>query len=351
MSGGVDSSVAAALMVEDGWDVVGITLRLADDPDTDGDRNARTCCAPDDVLDVRRVAGRLGIPCYVSNHRTQFEAEVIDPFARAYAAGKTPNPCVMCNSRVKFAPLLERARGLGARVLATGHYARVKQDEDGTVRLFRGRDGAKDQSYFLYGLGQETLRTVRFPLGDLDKSEVREHARRLDLSVADKPESQEICFVGRAGYADLVEKRLGAQPGGEFVSLGGRVLGRHEGVHRFTVGQRRGLGLGGGERSYVVDIDASAGKVTVGPRSALERRRLVLDTPNWIAGVPSPDRPLTVQIRYRHPGVSGRVRSVGPEGCQVDLDEPVHGASPGQAIVLYDGDEVVGGGTLVRAEA
>jgi tRNA-uridine 2-sulfurtransferase len=348
MSGGVDSSVAAALLLEQGYEVAGLTLRLTDDPEGDGDPRTRTCCAPDDISDARRVARVLQIPHYVSNYKDVFEAEVIDPFVRSYAAGRTPNPCVLCNERVKFAPLLSRARGLGAAILATGHYARVAAAADGTHRLLRGRDRQKDQSYFLYGLGQDALATVRFPLGDLEKGEVRERARALGLATADKPDSQEICFVGDRRYDAVVDARLPVIPeGGEIVHVDGRVLGRHDGIHRFTIGQRRGLGVSSAEPLYVVDLEPESGRVRVGDRVDLEREVLVLGATRWVSGrPPACDRPITVRIRHRHAGVPGRVVQAEGEGCEIRVDAPVAAPAPGQAIVLYDGDEVLGGGTM-----
>ena len=352
MSGGVDSSVAAAILAASGdHDVAGITLRLADDPDTDGERARRTCCAPDDVADARRVAARLGIAHYVLAYTEVFEREVVTPFVAAYASGRTPNPCVLCNARVKFDPLLRRAEGLGAEILATGHYARVDRDAAGRYHLRRAADPAKDQSYFLYGLSQEALARVRFPLGGLTKDVVRQRARALGLVTADKPDSQEICFVGRRGYAEVVARRGGGQPPGEVVHLDGTVLGRHEGVHRYTVGQRRGLGIAAAEPLYVIGVDARRREVVVGPRAALERSRLRLDQVTWVGVPPTADCPLTVQVRHRHAGVPGRVANLDADRCELDLAEPVSAAAPGQAVVLYDADEVVGGGTLVEAAA
>ncbi|RMG19434.1 MAG: tRNA 2-thiouridine(34) synthase MnmA [Deltaproteobacteria bacterium] len=352
MSGGVDSSVAAALMQEAGWEVAGVTLRLADDPAAVEATGGRSCCAPDDLRDARRVAQILDIPHYVANYAAHFEAAVITPFARAYAAGRTPNPCVECNRRVKFDPLLRRARQIGASKLVTGHYARIARGEDGRWRLLRGVDREKDQSYFLYMLGQETLPALHFPLGALTKDAVRAVARRAGLPTAEKPESQEICFVGpRRRYAEVVEARVGAPEGGDLVHIDGRRLGTHAGVHRYTVGQRRGLGIAAGEPLYVVELRAASREVVVGPRKALERRHLRLSEVSWVLGEAPLDRPATVQIRYRHSGAPGRVVEAWERGCLVELDEPVRGAAPGQAVVLYDGEEVLGGGTLEEATA
>ncbi|MDF1563485.1 MAG: tRNA 2-thiouridine(34) synthase MnmA [Deltaproteobacteria bacterium] len=351
MSGGVDSSVAAGLLSREGHEVVGIHLRLADAPDRPEDAAPRACCAPQDAHDVRKVAARLGLDHYVLDYRERFEAEVIEPFVEAYAAGHTPNPCLQCNSEIKFGPLLEQARRLGAEELATGHYARIRRDAQGRLHLHRGRDPGKDQSYFLYRLDQPTLARLRFPLGELRKEEVRELARGWGLNTAEKLDSQEICFVGREGYARLVEARLGPQASGTLVDEAGRVLGEHEGLHRFTIGQRKGLGLGGGDRRYVTRIEPASGRVVVGPRSALARRKLRLGELSWIAGEPPAlETPLEVHVRYRDRGRPGVLEGVEGDEAVARLEEAVEGAAPGQAVVFYDGDELLGGGTLLEAK-
>jgi tRNA-specific 2-thiouridylase len=346
MSGGVDSSVAAALLVEAGHEVIGVTMHLAG--------SSSRCCSLEDADDARRVADALGIRFFVANYKDRFRAEVIEPFADAYLAGRTPIPCVVCNRRFKFHHLLERARALGAEAVATGHYARIAPGENGGCpRLLRGADPAKDQSYFLYDLGPEQLRAIRFPLGALQKSAVRERARALGLATADKPESQEICFVPDGDYARVVEEiRPEARArGGEIVDCSGRVLGRHRGVHRFTVGQRRGLGLPGGEKRFVVKIEAESGRVVVGDVEALACPRAQIDLVSWTGGS-APSGPLEgrVQVRHRHEAVPASIVPTGPAAADVHFREPVRAVAPGQAAVFYAGDQVLGGGSIARAQ-
>jgi len=345
MSGGVDSSVAAALLVAQGYEVIGVTMHLA------GDRSR--CCSLDDADDARRVADRLGIRFYVANYTDAFRREVMEPFADAYLAGRTPIPCVTCNRRFKFRHLLDRARALGADAVATGHYARVEEDPtSGRRRLFRARDRSKDQSYFLFDLDQEQLARVRFPLGELTKVEVRERARALGLATAEKEESQEICFVPDGDYAAVVEAlRPGALPGeGDVVDAAGRRLGRHGGVHRFTVGQRRGLGLALGERWFVTGLDAATNRVQVGPAEALLVREAQLEGTSFVAGT-APGTPLrgVLRIRHRHEGAPATLTALGDGEARVVFDGPVRAVSPGQAAVLYEGDEVLGGGWIRSA--
>jgi tRNA-specific 2-thiouridylase len=345
MSGGVDSSLAAALVAESGCEAIGITMHL--------EGGASRCCSLADADDARRVAERLGIRFFVANYAERFRAEVKEPFADAYLAGRTPIPCLACNSRFKFRYLLERARALGAQSVASGHYARVDVDPDtGLHRLRRARDRGKDQSYFLYELTQEQLRRVRFPLGELDKATVRRRARRLGLATADKPESQEICFVPDGDTAGAVERiRPGAAAGsGEVVDGDGRVVGRHRGVHRFTVGQRRGLALAAGRRLYVTSLDAERNRVVVGDVAALRAGGASLEAVHWIAG-PAPARPVraSVRVRHRHEGAWATVAPTSDGGATVHFDEPVRAVAPGQAAVFYGGDVVLGGGTIARA--
>jgi tRNA-specific 2-thiouridylase len=344
MSGGVDSSVAAALLVAAGRDVVGVSMQLYDQRDG----GFGTCCTIEDLHDARRVATRLGIPHYIVNFESHFHAHVQRDFVAEYARGRTPIPCAHCNSEVKFSELLSRAGGYGAGELATGHYARTTRDADGRVRLWRGRDAAKDQSYFLFSLTQAQLAQARFPVGDLAKDQVRAEARRLGLATADKPDSQEICFVPDGDYAAFLER---VEPAlattGAIVDRHGAQLGAHGGVHRFTIGQRKGLGLSTGVPLYVVDIDAEAQRVTVGPRAALDRIALTASRVNWIAGSPpAASIAVTAQIRHRHRPAAARVRALDHGRAEVEFEAPQQAITPGQAVVWYDGDEVIGGGWI-----
>jgi tRNA-specific 2-thiouridylase len=356
MSGGVDSSVAAARLAAEGHEVIGLSMRLYTPPQGEAGR----CCSVDDLEDARRVADLVGIRHYVLNYEAPFREAVIDPFVREFAAGRTPIPCVACNSHLKFDRMLALARGLGATALATGHYARVAPGLGGRVRLLRAADPGKDQSYYLFPLTQAALRHACFPLGDMTKAEVRALATRLRLPVADKPESQEICFVPDGDHAAFVE-RTGPAAGaaaprpGALVDLEGREVGRHAGVHRFTVGQRKGLGPApsDGRRPpaprYVVALDAERARVVVGPREALLRSGCAVERVNWVGGEP-PAGPLraAVKIRARHPAAAALVEADRAGGALVRFEGPQAGVAPGQAAVFYDGDEVVGGG-FIRA--
>jgi tRNA-specific 2-thiouridylase len=346
LSGGVDSAVACGLAVEAGLRVVGISMRLYDASGTSASIGGR-CCGPRDLEDARRVCAHLGVPFYVANHADEFEHGVVDDFVAEYAAGRTPNPCVRCNERIKFLPLARRARALGAESLWTGHYARI-EERGGRRRLLRALDSAKDQSYFLFGMGQAALSFVHFPLGNLDKSTVRTHARRLGLPNWDKPDSQEICFVPDGDHAAFVARRL--EHGGfagDIVDDAGRVLGRHPGVHHYTIGQRRGLGLGAGEPLYVVRLDAARRQVVVGAACLLERRELEVADVRWLGGE-APAGPLeaSVQIRYRHAPRPARISPSGTAGARVLFEAPERAIAPGQAAVFYRGDEVLGGGWI-----
>jgi tRNA-specific 2-thiouridylase len=353
MSGGVDSSVTAALLAEQGYDVVGVTLQLYDHGVAVG--KAGACCAGQDIQDARQVADRLGIPHYVLDYENRFRAEVMDSFADSYLRGETPVPCIACNRTVKFRDLMKTARELGAEALATGHYVRRVMGEAGP-ELHRGADPARDQSYFLFGTTAEQLDYLRFPLGDLPKSETRALAERFELAVADKPDSQDICFVPNGDYASVVEKlRPEANDPGEIVDMAGRVVGRHDGIVRYTVGQRRGLALG--ERTgpsndplYVVKLEPETRRVVVGPRSALGRREIALYDVNWLG--PDFDGALPVQVRVRS-SQALRPAEVERRGgvFTVRFAEPEIGVSPGQACVVYDaanGSRVLGGGFIRR---
>jgi tRNA-specific 2-thiouridylase len=347
MSGGVDSSVAAALLVEQGFEVIGVTMRLS--------TSASRCCSLEDAEDARRVADALGIRFYVADHAEDFRREVIEPFADGYLAGRTPIPCIACNQRFKFRRLLERARALGAACVATGHYARIGLDPaSGGYTLRRAADASKDQSYFLFDLDAARLAAIRFPVGELDKAAVRAHARALGLATAEKPESQEICFVPDGGYARLVERlRPEALRGsGDVVDEGGRVIGRHSGVHRFTVGQRRGLGLAAGRRLYVKAIDAERNRLCVAPAEALGSAGAALSGVSWIAGV-APRRPLRarVRVRHRHAGADATIEPQARARARIRFDAPVAAVTPGQAAVFYEGDVVLGGGWIAEALA
>ena len=347
MSGGVDSSVAAALLAEQGHEVVGLSMQLYDQ--REGQNRFGRCCTLDDLHDARRVAAAIGMPHYIVNFERQFEDYVISNFVREYAAGRTPIPCVHCNAGLKFSNLLDRARGLDADYVATGHYARIGHEpRTGRLLLKRGSDTAKDQSYFLFSLDQSQLAHAMFPLGPLRKADVRDRARRLGLPVADKPDSHEICFVSDGDYAGFVERRApGIARTGVISDASGRVLGRHDGVHRFTVGQRKGLGLSSTMPLYVLEIDANSNQVTVGPRDALDRAGLTASDVNWIMGrPPSGAIRVAARIRHRHQEAAASLRALDGRRAELQFDEPQAAITPGQAVVFYDGEDVVGGGWI-----
>ena len=350
MSGGVDSAVTAALLVEEGFDVVGITLQLYDHGAAQGRKGA--CCAGQDIHDAARVAERLGIPHYVLDYERRFRDEVIGDFADTYARGETPIPCVRCNQTVKFRDLLAVAKDLGADALATGHYVRRVEGAQGP-ELHRAADESRDQSYFLFATTRAQLALLRFPLGGLAKTETRALAERFALPVAAKPDSQDICFVPSGHYADLVSKlRPEAAEPGEVVDGEGRVLGTHQGVIHFTVGQRRGLGLAAAEPLYVLRLEPEARRVVVGPRAALATRRVAMAGINWLGPpLPRDGLPVRVKLRSAQAPVTARFHLDGAGGGEALLDEPAFGIAPGQACVVYDGTRVLGGGWIRRAGA
>ncbi|MDJ0448554.1 tRNA 2-thiouridine(34) synthase MnmA [Methylocystis sp. JR02] len=366
MSGGVDSSVVAALLKEQGYDVVGVTLQLYDHGEATHRKGA--CCAGQDIQDARAVAARLGIPHFVLDYERRFQERVIGEFAASYASGETPVPCIACNQFIKFADLFETAKDLGADILATGHYISSRDDGAGGRALYRAKDASRDQSYFLFATTREQLAMLRFPLGDYTKAEVRDMARRFSLEVADKPDSQDICFVPSGRYTDVVQ-RLAPQAvvPGEIVHIDGRVLGRHAGVVHYTIGQRRGLGLGAAvagrdaQPLYVVRIDAAKAQVIVGPREALETRAVALRGVNWIgpgalSQLPPQGIDIMARVRSTRPPVPARLLAREGQEATVVFATGEFGVSPGQACVFYDpiddgdGARVLGGGFIAAVE-
>lgn len=362
MSGGVDSSAAAAILKEEGHELVGFTMQLWNqrrgiNVDENGEPLPSRCCSLDDVYDARRVAEELGFPFYVLNLEREFERDVVQPFVTSYLNGETPIPCVACNSRLKFASLDRLALSLGCEKVATGHYARVEYDgEARRHRLFRGRNLAKDQSYFLWELTQEQLSRSLFPLGEMSKPEVREVARTRQLAIAEKAESQEICFVPDGNYAGFIDRYLEAEneterlPGeGFIVSTRGDVLSKHQGIHRYTVGQRRGIGISSERPLYVISIDAEHNRVVVGQQEELLRAEFTAAGVNWIA-FNAPETPVRaeVRVRYRHLAAPATITPQGNGRAQIVFDEAQRAITPGQATVFYRGDEVIGGGWIVK---
>jgi tRNA-uridine 2-sulfurtransferase len=352
MSGGVDSSVAAAMLCEQGYDVVGVAMRLAPEAPATPAKRRGTCCSHDDFEDARRVSERMGFPFYVLDLRADFGARVIDNFVSEYLAGRTPNPCVMCNREIKFDRLWSRARALEADFVATGHYARISRDGAGRFHLWRATDSSKDQSYFLFTLGQEELSRTLFPLGAMTKVEVRARARALGLANADKPESQEICFVADGDYARFVERAApqGSVREGQIVDNDGKILAAHAGIHHFTIGQRRGLGIAASDPLYVREIRPATGEVVVGARAELNSRGLIardvelVDRARFDAA-----SDIEVKIRYRHAALPARLTLASPRAAEVRFVSEGPAVTPGQACVFYRGDEVIGGGFIERA--
>lgn len=342
MSGGVDSSVVAALLKEEGYDIVGVSLSLWS---CHRNERSKTCCSTADVMDARAVCEKIGIPFAQVDLQSEFRSVVINHFVNEYANGRTPIPCIPCNDTFKFQRMWEEAsRQFGAKVVATGHYARLTRDADGTSHLFCGEDSRKDQSYFLFTLTQEQLARSLFPVGDLTKSVVREMAEKYNLATAQKAESQEICFVPDNDYAGFIEDHFPEKMGeaGEFVNAQGQSLGRHRGIHAYTVGQRRGLNLAVGERVYVSEIRPATNTVVVSDEQALMRSELTASRANWIQQVPQQFR-ATAKIRYAHTPAACEVRVTGAGEFTVQFDEPQRAISPGQAVVIYTGNEVLGG--------
>jgi tRNA-specific 2-thiouridylase len=358
MSGGVDSSAAALLLRDAGHEVVGLSMKLyattaavsaSDDSNAACGAVAKGCCTPADMNDARRVAATLGVAHYVLDYSDAFLEAVIRPFVSEYARGRTPSPCVVCNDRLKFRALLTRARALGCGAIATGHYARVALAEGGRYCLFRARDRAKDQAYYLFGLGQEELRETLFPLGEMAKGEVRERARAAGLPVSEKPDSQEACFLEGKSVAEFLSGRGVADMCGEIVDERGRARGTHGGAARFTVGQRHGLKVADRHPLYVLSIDVASNRVVVGPRESLAARGLVADGVRWVSGVaPRSAKDVLAQVRSRHEPAPARIEAVGDE-LFVRFDSAVYAVAPGQAVVLSRGEEILGGGWIREA--
>ncbi len=346
MSGGVDSSVAAALMVEAGYDVVGITLQLYDHGQMINKKGA--CCAGQDIYDAKTVADRLNFPHYVLDYESIFKQSVIDDFADSYLQGETPIPCIRCNQRVKFKDLLTTAQDLGAEALVTGHYVRRLPSPNGS-QLLRAVDHNRDQSYFLFTTTQEQLDYLRFPLGGMEKTETRDHARRFGLEVAEKPDSQDICFVPTGGYASVVSKlRPGALEAGDIVHMDGTILGRHQGIINYTIGQRRGLGIASADPLYVIKLEPKTHRVIVGPYSALAKTSIFLKEVNWLVNSEEFRGPYScfVKVRSTHQPVAAVVKKLDDSSAEVTFTAPEYGIAYGQACVFLENDRILGGGWI-----
>jgi tRNA-uridine 2-sulfurtransferase len=366
MSGGVDSSTAAAILKSQGHEVIGFTMQLWNQRrnisvNENGDPLPSRCCSLEDVYDARRVAESLEIPFYVLNLEKEFERDVVEPFVQSYLLGETPIPCVACNSRLKFSALEKLARGLGCDKVATGHYARIEFDTEKNIyRLFRSRNHWKDQSYFLWELTQDQLSRAIFPLGDMTKSEVREIARKLGLYTADKPESQEICFVPDGDYAGFIERYLKAEnrtqeipESGEIVNSSGEILGKHKGIHHYTIGQRRGLGISHGKPLYVLKIERAKNQIIVGKEDELFSSEFTARGVNWTIFQQPPSEPVRakVKVRYRHEPAMATIYSLPERKAKIIFDQPQRAITPGQAAVFYNDEEVLGGGWIEKVES
>ena len=365
MSGGVDSSVAALLLKGQGLEVIGVSMKTHEESGESSPRS-KTCCAEKDIGDARAVCQRLDIPFYPLNFKEEFRENVINYFVSEYGQGRTPNPCVVCNDRLKFAELLRKARELGAYYLATGHYVQKSRDQSGVYHLLRSRDREKDQSYFLFSLDQQQMEHILFPVGRYTKEEVRELARGAGLPVADKPESQEICFVTSGHYAEFIERQYPSHKGkpGVIVDQGGRILGEHDGIHAFTIGQRRGIGVAAGERLYVTGILPEENKVVLGSREELMRDGVIVKSVHWIHRGLAPlglaplgqirsGMPVEVQIRYRHPPMPSTLSLLDHRldtrgAVRVDFERPDGAITPGQVAAFYRGEELLGGGWIEK---
>ena len=349
MSGGVDSSVAAWLLKEQGYDVIGVTMQIWQDEDTEVQEAEGGCCGLSAVDDARRVAMELGIPYYVMNFKEEFKCRVMDYFAQEYLAGRTPNPCIACNRYVKWESLLQRSLAIGADCIATGHYARIAKLENGRFALETSVTAAKDQTYALYNLTQDQLSRTLMPVGDYTKDEIRQMAQKLGLPVASKPDSQEICFIPDHDHASFIENYTGKESKpGNFVDLKGNVIGRHKGITHYTVGQRKGLNLALGHPVFVTEIRPETNEVVIGENEDVFSNRLTCRNLNWMSIEDLGDQEMRVsaKIRYSHKGASCTIRKIGEDRVECVFDEPQRAATPGQAVVFYDGEYVVGGGTI-----
>lgn len=346
MSGGVDSSVSAALLQEQGYDVTGVSLQLYDPVPKELGCRIKTCCSLDDVLDAGRVAKKLGIPFEVIDMRAEFKKLVIDYFIAEYAAGRTPNPCIRCNDLIKFDLLLKKAKEMGAGLLATGHYARTEEDANSNTHLLTGLDPAKDQSYFLFTLTQEQLQHILFPVGLLEKADVRKLASRYALPVAEKHESQEICFIPDNNYVKFLECHGVAQKPGDIMMGDGTIIGQHSGLHRYTVGQRKGLGIAWKHPLHVVALDTEHNRIVVGDCDKTKRASLIARQATWSAVLPSTEFRATCRIRYRHCPAPCQVNMLSDNSFEVRFDSQQTSVTPGQAAVIYDGERILGGGWI-----